>query len=230
MEIPQSPRTPPVTNRHVPAETSSAMTKDKISLLEPTTADGDLDNPGRESENTGSVGEECEEDEEKTRSHMKARTISHVHGKRAENNSNKKKPVRKRRVTANLSGTKYDVGEYNCIFYTRFHFNLHVTNVISSLNAGVFIYNIASSDKVRLRNYQGYVIQSRIIYNLNTETRIYLVYFMVFKLPRHSQSISWMYIFCFNCRDEFDFLRRNNLRHCPLYNCGHELQTVFKGT
>ena len=110
MEIPLSSRTASITNDDL-AENSSAMTKDNFSLIEPNTGDGDLDNQGKESEYAGSVVGDFDEDEEQVGIPIKARTVNNVHGKRASNSLNKKKPTRKRRVTANLSATKYDVGK-----------------------------------------------------------------------------------------------------------------------
>ena len=114
MEIPPSPRTPSVTTNHDLAENSSAITKDSLSLVEASTADGDLDNQGQEGEFVGAVGEDFDEDEEQVRSRLKVRTVNNVpaYGKRTGNNSNRKKTVRKRRVTANLSATKYDIGKF----------------------------------------------------------------------------------------------------------------------
>ena len=119
MEIPLSPRTPSVTTNHDLAENSSAMTKDSLSLVETSTADGQEDKKtrrqeGQEGECVGAVGEDFDEDEEQVRSRLKFRTINNVpaYGKRTGNNSNRNKTVRKRRVTANLSATKYDIGEF----------------------------------------------------------------------------------------------------------------------
>lgn len=110
MEIPLSPRVPSITN-HDRTEYSPIVAKENLSLMRgPSTGDGFLDNQGKENECTASVDEDFEEDEQQVRS-RKAQTINNVHGKRTGNNSNKKKSLRKRRVTANLSATKYDIGE-----------------------------------------------------------------------------------------------------------------------
>lgn len=112
-EIPQSPRTPlqSVTMDDDLGENSTTMTKDHFNLLDSSAANDSFDNQAKESEYAQSIAEECEdEDVEQVRSPTKTHQTSHVR-KRMVNNSNKKKPVRKRRVTANLSATKYDVGE-----------------------------------------------------------------------------------------------------------------------
>lgn len=115
MEIPLSSRTPPVNTANDDlAGNSSAFVKDNFSSIEPSKVDDDLDKEGKQSEYAGSVGEDFDEDEEHVPSPEKARTVRTVinaHAKRAGNTSNKKKSIRKRRVTANLSATKYDIGE-----------------------------------------------------------------------------------------------------------------------
>jgi len=115
MEIPLSSRTPPVNTANDDlAGNSSAFVKDNFSSIEPSTVDDDLDKEGKQSEYAGSVGEDFDEDEEHVPSPEKVRTVRTVinaHAKRAGNTSNKKKSIRKRRVTANLSATKYDIGE-----------------------------------------------------------------------------------------------------------------------
>ena len=85
------------------------MTKDNLKLLDLSTADNFCENQGRESEYAASLADECEENLEQTRSMVQART-NHV-CKQTVNNSIKKKPQKKRRVTANLAATKYDVGK-----------------------------------------------------------------------------------------------------------------------
>ena len=90
-------------------ESRSVMTKDNLKLLDLSTADNLCENRGRESEYAASLADECEESLEQTRSMVRART-NHVR-KQTVNNSMKKKPQRKRRVTANLAATKYDVGK-----------------------------------------------------------------------------------------------------------------------
>ena len=113
-EIPSSSRTPlgSVTmedSSHGFNESRSVMTKDNLKLLDLSTADNFYENQGRESEYAACLADECEESLEQTRSMVRART-NHVH-KQTVNNSIKKKPQRKRRVTANLAATKYDVGK-----------------------------------------------------------------------------------------------------------------------
>ena len=113
-EIPSSSRTPlgSVTmedSSHGFNESRSVMTKDNLKLLDLSTADNFCENRGRESEYAASLADECEESLEQTRSMVRART-NHVR-KQTVNNSMKKKPQRKRRVTANLAATKYDVGK-----------------------------------------------------------------------------------------------------------------------
>ena len=113
-EIPLSSRTPlgSVTmedSSHGFNESRSVMTKDNLKLLDLSTADNFCENRGREIEYAASLADECEESLEQTRSMVRART-NHVR-KQTVNNSIKKKPQRKRRVTANLAATKYDVGK-----------------------------------------------------------------------------------------------------------------------
>ena len=119
MEIPPSPRTPSVTTRnsttsHDLAENSSAMAKDSLSVVETSTGDGNPDNQGQ-GDCVGAVAEDFDEDDEQARSRLKVRTINNVPacGKRTVNNPKRKKSVRKHRVTANLSATKYDIGKLN---------------------------------------------------------------------------------------------------------------------
>ena len=128
METPLSPRVSSITN-HDRTEYSPIVAKENFSLIGgPGTDNGFLDNQGKENECTGSVDEDFEEDEQQVRS-RKAQTINNVHGNRTGNNSNKKKCLRKRRVTANLSATKYDIGEGTRHFavekQTRFYHELN---------------------------------------------------------------------------------------------------------
>ena len=113
-EIPLSSRTPlgSVTmedSSHGFNESRSVMTKDNLKLLDLSSADNFCENRERESEYAESLADECEESLEQTRSMVRART-NHVR-KETVNNSVKKKPQRKRRVTVNLAATKYDVGK-----------------------------------------------------------------------------------------------------------------------
>ena len=85
------------------------MTKDNLKLLDLSSADNFCENRERKSEYAESLADECEESLEQTRSMVRART-NHVR-KQTVNNSIKKKPQRKRRVTVNLAATKYDVGK-----------------------------------------------------------------------------------------------------------------------
>nr|XP_058969911.1 tubulin polyglutamylase TTLL7-like [Pocillopora verrucosa] len=94
-------------------ESRSVMTKDNLKLLALSTADNFCENQGRESEYAASLADECEENLEQTRSMVRART-NHVR-KQTVNNSIKKKPQKKRRVTANLAATKYDVVRKVCL-------------------------------------------------------------------------------------------------------------------
>lgn len=115
IEIPLSPRTPlrSVTMddcNHDLAENASAMAKDRFNLLDSSTVNESCDHKGKEIEDEASIAEDCEdEDVEKVRHPTTAQT--NQDRKRMVNNSNKKKPVRKRRVTANIAATKYEVGE-----------------------------------------------------------------------------------------------------------------------
>ena len=120
MEIPLSSRTSlsSVTTEdcsHGFDESRSAMTKDNLKLLDLSTAVEFSKNQGKESEYTASLADECEEENlEQTRSMVRVRT-NHV-PKQIVNNSSKKKLPRKRRVTANLAATKYDVGKFKLQF------------------------------------------------------------------------------------------------------------------
>ena len=108
-----SSRTPVTTEdcSHGFDESTPAMTKDNFSFLDTGAANDSCDNQGKESEYAASLTDECDDENlEQTRSPVRART-NHVVRKRAVNNSNKRKPPRKRRVTANLAATKYDIGE-----------------------------------------------------------------------------------------------------------------------
>ena len=113
-EIPLSSRTPlgSVTmedSSHGFNESRSVTTKDNLKLLDLSTAGNFCENQGRESEYAASLADEYEENLEQTRSMVRART-NHVR-KQTVNNSIKKKPQKKRHVTANLAATKYDVGK-----------------------------------------------------------------------------------------------------------------------
>lgn len=91
-------------------ENATAMAKDHFNLLDSSTANDSCDHKGKEIEYEASIAEECDdEDVEQVRNPTTAQT--NQARKRVVNNSNKKKPVRKRRVTANIAATKYEVGE-----------------------------------------------------------------------------------------------------------------------
>ena len=95
---------------HDLAENAAAMAKDQFSLLDSSTVNDSCDHKGKEIEDEASIAEDCEdEDVEEVRNPKTAQT--NQDRKRVVNNSNKKKPVRKRRVTANIAATKYEVGE-----------------------------------------------------------------------------------------------------------------------
>ena len=114
-EIPLSSRTPlrSVTMddcNHDLAENAAAMAKDHFNLLDSSTVNDNCERRGKEIEDEASIAEDCEdEDVEQVRNPTTAQT--NQDRKRVVNNSNKKKPVRKRRVTANIAATKYEVGE-----------------------------------------------------------------------------------------------------------------------
>lgn len=92
------------------AENAAAMAKDQFSLLDSSTVNDSCDYKGKEIEDEASIAEDCEdEDVEEVRNPKTAQT--NQDRKRVVNNSNKKKPVRKRRVTANIAATKYEIGE-----------------------------------------------------------------------------------------------------------------------
>ena len=114
IEIPLSFRTPlRVTMddcNHDLAENAAAMAKDHFSFLDSSTVNDSCDHKGKEIEDEASIAEDCEdEDVEEVRNPKTAQT--NQDRKRVVNNSNKKKPVRKRRVTANIAATKYEIGE-----------------------------------------------------------------------------------------------------------------------
>ncbi|KAL9950619.1 hypothetical protein ACROYT_G043142 [Oculina patagonica] len=119
MEIPRSSRTPlrSVTTdvcNHDLAEISTTMAKDHLNTLDSSTVNDSCDNQGKEIEYEAFIAEDFDdEDVEQVRSPAGAQA-DHVR-KRAVNNSNKKKPARKRRVTANLSATKYDIVRKVCL-------------------------------------------------------------------------------------------------------------------
>ena len=115
IEIPLSFRTPlrSVTMdgcNHDLAENAAAMAKDHLTLLDSSTVNDSCDHKGKEIKDEASIAEDCEdEDVEEVRNPKTAQT--NQDRKRVVNNSNKKKPVRKRRVTANIAATKYEIGE-----------------------------------------------------------------------------------------------------------------------
>ena len=115
IEIPLSSRKPlrSVTMddcNHDLAENAAAMAKDHFSLLDSTTVSNSWDHKGKEIEDEASIAEDCEdEDVEEVRNPTTAQR--NQDRKRVVNNSNKKKPVRRRRVTANIAATKYEIGE-----------------------------------------------------------------------------------------------------------------------
>ena len=115
IEIPLSFRTPlrSVTMdgcNHDLAENAAAMAKDHLTLLDSSTVNDSCDHKGKEIKDEASIAEDCEDDDvEEVRNPTTAQT--NQDRKRVVNNSNKKKPVRKRRVTANIAATKYEIGE-----------------------------------------------------------------------------------------------------------------------
>lgn len=86
------------------------MAKDHLNSLDSSTANDTCDNQRKEIEYEASIAEDFD-DEDVEQGRSPARAQANQARKRAVNNSNKKKPARKRRVTANLSATKYDIGE-----------------------------------------------------------------------------------------------------------------------
>lgn len=107
MEIPPScRRTPSVASSNNNVENLSTLAREKMNLFERSEVNDDVDNEGNENERLGLVNEEfCDEDG--------ARSRVNSHGKRPHcgGSKQKKRCVRKRRVTANLAGTKYDIGK-----------------------------------------------------------------------------------------------------------------------
>lgn len=115
IEIPLSSRTPlrSVTMddcSHDLAVNVTAMAKEHFNLLESSTVNDSCDHKGKELDDEASTAEDCEDDAEQVRSPTTAAQTNQAR-KRVVNNSNKKKPVRKRRVTANIAATKYEIGE-----------------------------------------------------------------------------------------------------------------------
>lgn len=115
IEIPLSFRTPlrSVTMddcNHDLAENAAAMAKDHLTLLDSSTVNDSCDHKGKEIKDEASIAEDCEDDDvEEVRNPTTAQT--NQDRKRVVNNSNKKKSVRKRRVTVNIAATKYEIGE-----------------------------------------------------------------------------------------------------------------------
>lgn len=111
MEIPPSRRrTPSVASSNNNVENLSTLAREKMTLFEKSEINNDLDNEGSENECLGLVNEEfCDENG--------ARRRVNSHGKRYHcgGSKQKKRCVRKRRVTANLAGTKYDIGKKNML-------------------------------------------------------------------------------------------------------------------
>lgn len=110
MEIPPSRRrTPSVASSNNNVENLSTLAREKMTLFEKSEINNDLDNEGSENECLGLVNEEfCDENG--------ARRRVNSHGKRYHcgGSKQKKRCVRKRRVTANLAGTKYDIVRKVC--------------------------------------------------------------------------------------------------------------------
>ncbi|XP_020631595.1 tubulin polyglutamylase TTLL7-like [Orbicella faveolata] len=99
---------------HDLAENAAAMAKDHFNLLDSSTVNDNCERRGKEIEDEASIAEDCEdEDVEQVRNPTTAQT--NQDRKRVVNNSNKKKPVRKRRVTANIAATKYEVVRKVCL-------------------------------------------------------------------------------------------------------------------
>ena len=111
MEMPWSSRLQPDTNdldnNHI--QDSVSMTKTQPDSLDSTACNAGLEINGKENEEVASVSEEY--DDEKLRQRSPG-TSNNVRA-RAANNANKKKTAKKRWITANLSGTRYDVGKWH---------------------------------------------------------------------------------------------------------------------
>ena len=116
IEIPLSFRTPlrSVTMddcNHDLAENAAAMAKDHLSLLDSSTLNDSCDHKGKEIEDEASVAEDCEDEDHVVEVRNPTTAQTNQDRKRVVTISNKKKPVRKRRVTANIAATKYEIGE-----------------------------------------------------------------------------------------------------------------------
>lgn len=99
---------------HDLAENAAAMAKDPFNLLDSSTVNDSCDHKGKEIEDEASIAEDCEdEDVEEVRNPTTAQR--NQDRKRVVNSSNKKKPVRKRRVTANIAATKYEIVRKVCL-------------------------------------------------------------------------------------------------------------------
>ena len=95
---------------HDLAENAAAMAKDHFNLLDSSTVNDSCDHKEKGIEDEASVAEDCEDEHaEQVRNPTTAQT--NQDRKRVVNSSSKKKPVRKRRVTANIAATKYEIGE-----------------------------------------------------------------------------------------------------------------------
>lgn len=111
MEIPPSRRrTPSVASSNNNVENLSTLAREKMNLFEKSEVNNDVDNEGSENECLRSINEESFDENG-------ARRRVNSHGKRyyCGGSKQKKRCVRKRRVTANLAGTKYDIGKKNML-------------------------------------------------------------------------------------------------------------------
>ena len=116
MEIPPLSRTSPVASSNDNAENVSALVRKKINLFDTDEVEDEIDNEDKETESFREVGKDFYEEDEGRSAVM----TSLSKRTRSEGKLPKKRCVRKRRVTANLAGTKYDIGEKSMVDYTLF--------------------------------------------------------------------------------------------------------------
>lgn len=111
MEIPPLSRTSPVASSNDNAENVSALVRKKINLFDTDEVEDEIDNEDKETESFREVGKDFYEEDEGRSAVM----TSLSKRTRSEGKLPKKRCVRKRRVTANLAGTKYDIVRKVCL-------------------------------------------------------------------------------------------------------------------
>ena len=105
MEIPPSSGTAPVASSNDIVENVSSLAREKINLFGTNEIEDKINNEGKEAESLRADGDDlCLEDDPHGAVTFQSKRC-HPGGK-----THKKRCVRKRRVTANLAGTKYEIG------------------------------------------------------------------------------------------------------------------------